>query len=93
MGEAKKISKKSNEEKLITLKPESVEFTFNCDGAKIAVLDSSMLNNKEAKSKLYLGKILDKGDYNELVALTEEEYEKASKQYKKILDAFSEEEE
>ena len=79
---------KNAEDKLETLKGDVVQFTFPMGELEIAVLDSSVLNSKEAKNKLYLAKLVEKDTYTELQALTEEEYDKAYNEYVEILKMF-----
>lgn len=85
------MEKEKNEEKLHTLKSEAIQFTFPCGDLMIAVLNSEVLQGKN-KDKLFMGKLVTHEDYEELEALTDEEYSEATKRLKEIMYAFSDEE-
>lgn len=75
--------------KLYTLKNDMVELFFYCNDMKIAVLNSNKFDPKNEHKALYLGKLVDREGYEELVALTEKEYDEAVKEYAKIAELFN----
>lgn len=79
------------ENELKNISRDSVKFFFYCNDLRIVVLDNKKFDSKNKCDTLYLGKLVDRGDFDELVALTESEYDAAVKEYAKIANLFSEE--
>jgi hypothetical protein len=73
------------ERKLMPLKSDVIVDRFIMEGKEIAVINKDYLGEANGYG---FGKIIKRGDELVLVALTDEEYKRASIKYEKIIDLF-----
>lgn len=73
------------DDEYMLLKETVIDGIFNVDGMEVAKISNDCLEDEEA---LAFGRIAFKGYDYVLMPLTEDEYEKATKKYNELMDAF-----